>query len=95
MNLKINNKLDRRAGIILRPYSDLEVLESKIEEYISSKKGNGVSKAEDWIGENEPLNQYIIDNKIRHNYFNFSSKVGPGYSPNIKGGKRVRYVYKA
>jgi len=95
VKLKLNSKLDRRARIILKPHKDLAKLEEKIKQYMADKKGNGVSKAEDWIGENKILNKYIISNKIRHNHFNFSSKEDAGYSPRLKNGKRTRYVYKA
>ena len=95
VKLKLNNKLDRRAEIILKPHDDLQALEKKITAYISNKKGNGLSKAEDWIGDNQPLNKFLIDRKIRHDHFNFSSHPGWGYTPRIKNGKRRRYVYKA
>jgi len=94
---KKNNdtKLDDRSQIILEPHDDLLALEEEITTYMAKKKGNGVSKAQDWIGDKAVLNDYIIKNKIRHNHFNFSSKEKPGYSPNIEDGKRTRYVFKA
>jgi len=94
VKLKINTKLDRRAAIILEPHDDLLELENKIKKYISDKKGNGKSKAKDWLGQDEELNKYLIDNKFRHNHFNFSSKESAGYSPRFRNGKRTRYVYK-
>jgi len=95
VKLNFNLKLDDRAEVILKPHSDLTTLEGKIKEYMNEKKGNGKSKAEDWVGENQELNNYIIKNKIRHNHFNFSSKPGAGYSPRIKNYKRVRNIYDA
>ena len=95
VKLKINNKLDRRAEIILKPHPELKALEVKIKKYIKDKKGNGISEAKDWIGKGETLNKYIIKNKIRHNHFNFSSKVSAGYSPRFRNGVRSRYVFKA
>ncbi len=101
VKLKLNNKLDRRARIILKPYPVLKKLETKIKEYITEKKGNGRSKAEDWVGEGKEYNKFIIENRIRHDHFNFSSHPGAGYSPRIeedektKKLKRVRYIYDA
>ena len=95
VKLKLNSKLNDRAGIILKPHKDLARLEKKIKRYITDKKGNGISQAKDWIDEKEILNKYIIENDFRHNHFNFSSKVAFGYFPRIKKGKRLRYVFKA
>ncbi len=95
VKLKLNDKLDDRAQIILKPHGILKELEGEIEKYMATKKGNGKSKAEDWIGEGKELNKFLIDNKIRHDHFNFSSHPGAGYSPLIKNGKRIRYVYDA
>jgi len=95
VNLELNVKLDRRANIILKPYDELSDLENKIHQYISEKKGNGLSKAEDWLSENSSWNKFIITNKIRNKHFNFSAHPGWGYSPRIKNGNRTRYVYKA
>lgn len=101
VKLKMNSELDDRAEIILKPHSVLKKLEDKIDDYMASKKGNGRSKAEDWIGEEKEHNKFIIDNKIRHDHFNFSSHPGPGYSPLIKEDektkklRRIRYIYNA
>ena len=95
VKLKLNSKLNDRAGIILKPHKDLAKLEKKIKQYIKDKKGNGISQAKDWNDEKEVLNKYIFDNNFRHNHFNFSSKVAFGYFPRIKKGKRLRYVYEA
>ena len=95
VKLKLNNKLDDRALVILNPHNELVELEKKIHAYMAAKKGNGISKATDWTDEQAALNQFLVKNKIRHNHFHFSAHPGPGYSPNIKNGRRVRYVYKA
>jgi len=101
VDLKLNNKLDRRAQIILATSEDLKELENKINSYMDKVKGNGISKAEDWLGEKSVWNKYIVTNKIRNKHFNFSSHPDWGYSPRIeedkstKKMKRTRYVYDA
>jgi len=95
VNLELNDKLNRRANIILKPHNELSDLENEIHQYITEKKGNGLSKAKDWLNENTRWNQFIVKNRIRNKHFNFSAHPGIGYSPRIKNGNRTRYVYKA
>jgi len=101
VKLKFNNKLDRRAKLVLATSPDLEELEIKIRQYIEKVKGNGVSKAEDWLSQKTDWGSYITKHKIRNKHFNFSSHPKLGYSPRIKKDqqtnrlKRIRYIYNA
>ena len=95
VKLKLNTELNDRAEIILATSSDLKDLEGKIKDYMEKVKGNGISKAEDWLAEKTEWNKYLVANKIRNKHFNFSSYTELGYSPSIIKGKRTRYVYKA
>lgn len=86
-------ELIKVANRILRDEKDLLALEEKIRAYINPARGKATdpaarSKPEDW------LNDESIKS-IRHRHFNFSSKVGAGYSPRIVNGIRTRYIVHA
>ncbi len=86
-------ELTKVADRILRDEDDLQSLEKKIRAYINPARGKATdpasrSKPEDW------LNDESIK-PIRHRHFNFSSKVGAGYSPRIVNGIRTRYIVHA
>ncbi len=92
VNLKIDDKLEDRANIILEPEADLQKLEGIIKNYMVSV---GDSKPDDWIGKNASLNTPELK-AIRHKHFHFSaSKLGAGYKPRLKNNRRVRYIYDA
>jgi hypothetical protein len=97
VSLKINAKLEDRANTILAPEPDLQELEGIIKNYIASTDN---SKADDWIGDQEPLNTAQLK-AIRNRHFHFSSKLGIGYNPRLVWDKatgqyrRTRYVYDA
>ena len=97
VKLKVSEKLEDRAQIILKHEDDLKDLEEKIRSYMSSTKH---SKAEDWIAENEPRNNSQLK-RIRHKHFHFSAKPGVGYSPRFVWDetawkfRRERYIYEA
>ncbi len=97
VNLKINSKLEDRADIILELEADLQKLEGIIKDYIAN---TSESKANDWIGEQAPLNTKELRD-IRNKHFHFSSKPGMGYKPRMvrdretREKRRIRYVYDA
>uniref|UniRef100_UPI000CA746EE phospholipase effector Tle1 domain-containing protein n=1 Tax=Psychromonas sp. Urea-02u-13 TaxID=2058326 RepID=UPI000CA746EE len=88
--LMIKKELEDRANSVI-DVSNLGDLEKKVLGYIGKKPAN--SKAEDWIGEGEELNNFLKNYRNKH--LNFSASKGPGYAPKIEDGKRTRFIYDA
>ena len=91
IKLSISKKLERNANKILSTDSNLNTLETEIDNYISSNKN---SKASDWHGDKLPENiTKAFLKEIRNKHFHFSSKPGLGYSPNIEWNeKQKKYI---
>jgi len=83
-NLTINSKLEDRANKIIEK-AELTDFETRIKGYVA---GTSNSKPEDWLDD-------LSLKEIRHKHFNFSARVGIGYAPRIKDGKRTRFIYDA
>jgi len=98
VKLKIDEKLEDRAQIILKPEKDLQELEGVIQNYIATSHH---SKPGDWIEDNARLNNEKLK-AIRHRHFHFSaSKMSMGYAPRFEWDagawkfRRRRYYYDA
>jgi len=99
VKLTIDDKLEDRADVILKPETELKDFAEKLDDYIDSHKNT--SKPEDWVGENA-FKEYPELKEIRHKHFHFSaSKMSAGYKPNFEWDDaknkfiRKRYYYNA
>ena len=84
-------QLEKNANIILDKEPDLLTLEADIASYIAAKGNN--SKPEDWLAE-KPAGIKADMKTIRHDHLHMSAKLGMGYTPRFKQGKRIRYYYE-
>lgn len=96
--VKIWEKLDNRAEIVLGNEPELKVLEENIDTYIA-KKGNTGSKPEDWLNMEEAVSHCETIMNIRNRHMHMSSRfnwpvIDPGFTPRFEKNIRKRFYYE-
>jgi Uncharacterized alpha/beta hydrolase domain (DUF2235) len=95
--VKIREKLDNRAKIVLDAEPELVNLEKDIEAYIA-KKGNTGSKPDDWLNMKEAITHCENIKNIRNRHMHMSSRlewpVDFGFTPRFEKNIRKRFYYE-
>jgi Uncharacterized alpha/beta hydrolase domain (DUF2235) len=96
--VKIREKLDDRAKIVLCSEPELLDLEKDIQAYMS-KKGNTGSKPEDWLNMKEAVTHCKNIKDIRNRHLHMSSRfnwpvMDAGFTPRLEKNIRKRFYYE-